>query len=36
MPIAAAAKKLQYELEAFGNPPKFPPQIKESEVKYQY
>ena len=36
MPISAAAKKLQYELSTFGNPPELPPLPKDSEVKYQY
>jgi leucyl-tRNA synthetase len=32
MPISAAAKKLAFELETYGNPPKFP----ENTTKYQY
>ena len=36
MPISAAAKKLQFELESYGNPPQLPPKPKEDESKYQY
>lgn len=28
MPISAAAKKLTFELEKYGNPPQFPPETK--------
>lgn len=39
MPISAAAKRLKYELEHYGNPPKLPPNPKDAEgkdIKYQY
>jgi leucyl-tRNA synthetase len=36
MPISAAAKKLKFELDSYGNPPVLPPLPKESEQKYQY
>jgi leucyl-tRNA synthetase len=36
MPISAAAKKLTFELESYGNPPQLPPLPEDSEVKYQY
>lgn len=36
MPISAAAKKLGFELENYGNPPNLPPLPQDSDVKYQY
>lgn len=36
MPISAAAKKLKFELDTYGNPPVFPEKPKDSDFKYQY
>lgn len=36
MPISAAAKKLRFELDTYGNPPKFPEAVTGTEPKYQY
>lgn len=36
MPISAAAKKLRFELDNYGNPPKFPEAVTGTEPKYQY
>lgn len=36
MPISAAAKKLRFELDNYGNPPKFPEAVTGNEPKYQY
>jgi len=36
MPISAAAKKLAFELESYGNPPQLPPLPENSDIKYQY
>lgn len=36
MPISAAAKKLNFELETYGNPPNFPEGQKDTDPKFQY
>lgn len=36
MPISAAAKKLKFELDTYGNPPVFPEDRPDKDFKYQY